>query len=52
MKVGDLVRETIDGTIGTVTGERWPAGWLVYFPDHACEFYMSSEFLETINESR
>ena len=48
MKVGDLVRETIDGTIGTVTGEHFAGGWVVYFPEHACEFYMEPQLLEEI----
>ena len=52
MKVGDLVRETIQGTIGTVTGEHWKGGFVVYFPEYQREFYIEPQFLETINENR
>ena len=51
MKVGDLVRETIDGTIGTIV-EWSEEGWIVFFPDHNCIFHVQPRLLEVVNESR
>lgn len=45
MKVGSLVREIIDGDIGTIV--RWAQdGWVVFFPNHECEFHMHPNLLE------
>ena len=52
MKVGDLVRETFEGTIGTVTGEHWKGGFVVYFPEYQREFHMEPGYLEVINADR
>ena len=51
MKVGDLVKETIEGTVGTIV--EWSQnGWLVFFPDHNCIFWMEPALLEVVDESR
>jgi len=50
MKIGDMVRETIDGTIGTIV-EWSQEGWIVFFPDHNCIFHVKPCLLETIDES-
>ena len=51
MKVGSLVRETIDGSLGTIV--EWAhEGWLVFFPEHRCVFHVKPSFLEVVNESR
>jgi len=45
MRVGSLVREIIDGDIGTIV--RWAQdGWVVFFPNHECEFHMHPNLLE------
>ena len=49
MKVGDLVRETIDGSLGTIV-EWADEGWVVFFPDHNCIFHVKTSFLELISE--
>ena len=47
MKVGDLVRETIDGYTGVIV--QWAQdGWLVHFPEYNCIFHMESRFLEKV----
>ena len=51
MKVGDLVRESVDGSIGTIV-EWSQEGWIVFFAEHNCVFHVSPRFLEIINESR
>ena len=51
MKIGDLVRENIDGTIGTIV-EWAQEGWLVFFPEHNCVFHVKSSFLEPVNEQQ
>ena len=51
MKVGDLVRETIDGSLGTIV-EWAQEGWLVFFPEHSCVFHVKPSFLEAINEEK
>ena len=47
MKIGDLVRESIDGTIGTIIEPAQDA-WLVFFPEHNCIFYVHPNMLETL----
>lgn len=51
MKVGDLVRETIDGSLGTIV-EWAQGGWLVFFPEHSCVFHVRPRFLEVVSECR
>ena len=47
MKPGSLVREIIDGDIGTIT--KWSQdGWVVFFPNHNCEFHMHTNLLDLI----
>jgi hypothetical protein len=47
MKVGDLVRETIDGHTGVIV--EWAQnGWLVHFPEYNCVFHMKPRFLEKV----
>ena len=49
MKVGSLVREVMEGTIGVIV--RWgPTGHgaVVFFPDHNCEFFMELQTLEVL----
>ena len=47
MKVGDLVRETIDGYIGVIV--EWAQdGWLVHFPEYNCIFHIKSQLLEKV----
>ena len=49
MKVGDLVRETIDGSLGTIV-EWSDEGWVVFFPEHSCIFHVKPNFLELVSE--
>ena len=51
MKVGDLVRENIDGSIGTII-EWSQEGWIVFFAEHNCLFHVKHDFLEVVSESR
>ena len=51
MKAGDLVRETIDGSVGTIVDWK-DGGWIVFFPDHNCIFWMEPALLEAASESR
>ena len=51
MKVGSLVRETLDGAIGVILA--WENdGWLVNFPKHGMVFHMLPRLLEVIDASR
>ena len=51
MKVGSLVRETMDGNIGVILAwER--GGWLVSFQKHGMVFHMLPKLLEVDDESR
>ena len=51
MQVGDLVREKVDGSIGTIV-EWSQEGWIVFFAEHSCIFHVKPSFLEVINEDR
>ena len=45
MKIGSLVRETIDGYFGVIV--KWSQdGWVVYFPEYECVFHMEPRLLE------
>ena len=49
MKVGSLVREVMEGTIGVIV--RWGRnghGAVVFFPKHNCEFFMEPQTLEVL----
>ena len=49
MKVGSLVREVMEGTIGVIV--RWGRnghGAVVFFPKHNCEFFMELQTLEVL----
>lgn len=47
MKVGDLVRETIDGYTGIIV-EWSDSRRLVYFPEYNCVFHMEPQLLEKV----
>ena len=50
MKVGSLVRETMDGNIGVILA--WESdGWLVNFPKYGIVFHMLPKLLEVVDEA-
>ena len=50
MKVGSLVRETMDGNIGVILA--WESdGWLVNFPKYGIVFHMLPKLLEVADEA-
>ena len=55
MKVGDLVRENIDGNVSEVgliiKPGKYAGEWIVRFPSHG-DFYMLPQNLEVVNASR
>ena len=51
MKVGSLVRETMDGNIGVILA--WESGgWRVCFLKLGMVFHMLPKLLEVVDESR
>mgnify|MGYP003155669627 CR=1 FL=1 len=52
-KVGDLVRENIDGNVSEagIIIKLSDAGWVVRFPSHG-DFWMSPQNLELVNAAR
>ena len=50
MKVGSLVRETLDGAIGVILAWKYD-GWLVNFPKHGMVFHMLPKRLELVSNS-
>ena len=50
MKVGSLVRETMDGNIGVILA--WESdGWLVNFPKYGIVFHVLPKLLEVVDEA-
>ena len=50
MQVGSLVREVMDGNVGSiVAGES--DGWLVNFPQFGMVFHMLPKLLEVVDNS-
>ena len=55
MKIGDLVRENIDGNVSEVglivKPGKYAGEWVVRFPSHG-DFYMLPHNLESVNAAR